>query len=364
MSFGGIATAVAIGTATNVLTSKILGGGKKQEEQVAIGGGTAPSLSPGPETQSTPVEGSEVQEFGEFTYEDPAKPVQDNAEILAMLQEVGVDPSDLDQFGIAGMAVGGVLNANNNQLNLKELLGKIDEERGLLDLDAKGLEEFKTSLFAKGPEKTGIMDLIPDIDFKETKDVDLYDSTSPMPMQIDGDSMKDFGLASLDATLNPTMTERYESFMSRFSPETQELFAGSVNQIGNALGQRLASEILGDDESARRVTIQSTNTLPAGGLGAKRDYLRNIRNIDGTAFAGSRGFKDGGTLNRPMFKPMLDGGDIEGPGGPKDDLIPVMASDGEFMLSNAAVKHMGKGNHQKGIAMLEKFNKQGNRKYG
>jgi len=41
-----------------------------------------------------------------------------------------------------------------------------------------------------------------------------------------------------------------------------------------------------------------------------------------------------------------------------------MASDGEFMLSNAAVKHMGKGNHQKGIAMLEAFNKQGNRKYG
>jgi len=360
---GTIAKGVAIGTATNVLTSKILGK-PDAPKSVSIGGGTAPSLSPGPDSQISPVEGSEVQEFGEFTYEDPTEPVQNNAEILAMLQDIGVDPSDLNQYGIAGMAVGGVLNANNNQLNLKELLGKIDEERGLLDLDAKGLEEFKTSLFAKGPEKTGIMDLIPDIDFKETKDVDLYDSTSPMPMQIDGDLMKETGLASLNATLNPTITERYDSFMSRFSPETQEMFTQSIGQIGDALGQRLASKLLGDDEPERRVSIQRTRTLPTGGLGAKRDYLRNIRNIDGTAFAGSRGFKNGGTLNRPMFKPMLDGGDIEGPGGPKDDLIPVMASDGEFMLSNAAVKHMGKGNHQKGIAMLEKFNKQGNRKYG
>ena len=119
-----------------------------------------------------------------------------------------------------------------------------------------------------------------------------------------------------------------------------------------------------DSRQPLKGSLVRTQTLPAGGLGAKRDYLRNIRPIDGTAFAGGRGFKDGGTLDRPMFKPMLDGGDIEGPGGPKDDLIPVMASDGEFMLSNAAVKHMGKGNHQKGIAMLEAFNKQGNRKYG
>jgi hypothetical protein len=356
--------AIAIGVATNVISSKILGGGKKQQEQVSIGGGTAPTLSPGPDAQISPIEGSQVQEFGEFTYDDPAKPAGQE-DILTMLQSAGINPTDLDQFGIAGMAVGGALNAaNGGELNLKELLAKLDEERGLFDLDAKELKEFKTSLFAKGPEKTGIMDLIPDIDFKETKDVALYDSTSPMPMQIDGDLMKETGLASLNATLNPTMTERYDSFMSGFSPETQELFADSITQVGTALGQRLASELLGDDEPARRVSIQRTQTLPTGGLGAKRDYLRNIRPIDGTAFAGSRGFKDGGVLDRPMFTPMLDGGDIEGPGGPKDDLIPVMASDGEFMLSNASVKHMGKGNHQKGIAMLEKFNKQGNRKYG
>ena len=351
-----ILAAIAIGTLTNVATSKILG---EDEQPTSIGAGTAPSLSPGPDAQITPIEGSQVQEFGEFTYDDPAKPVENNKEILTMLQDAGINPSDLGKFGIAGMAIGGALKAaNGGQLSIQELITKFEKEGGLLDLDAKELEEFKTSLSAKGPEKTGIMDLIPDIDFKETKDVDLYDSTSPMPMQINGDLMKESGLASLEATTNPTLTERYDSFMSGFSPKTQELLAGSINQLGNALGQRLASKILGDDNEGS-VTIQRTNTLPAGGLGAKRDYLRNIQPIQGTTFAA-----DGGVLDRPMFTPMLKGGDIEGPGGPKDDLIPVMASDGEFMLSNAAVKHMGKGNHQKGIAMLEAFNKQGNRKYG
>jgi hypothetical protein len=55
---------------------------------------------------------------------------------------------------------------------------------------------------------------------------------------------------------------------------------------------------------------------------------------------------------------------MRGPGGPKDDLIPVMASNGEFMLSKAAVDQAGGGNHAKGIAALTKFNKLGNMRYG
>jgi len=61
---------------------------------------------------------------------------------------------------------------------------------------------------------------------------------------------------------------------------------------------------------------------------------------------------------------MLYGGELDGPGGPKEDLIPVMASDGEFMLSKAAVDQAGGGNHTKGIARLNAFNKQGNNRYG
>ena len=83
-----------------------------------------------------------------------------------------------------------------------------------------------------------------------------------------------------------------------------------------------------------------------------------------------RQYKNGGeidaVLDRRMFaaNPMFHGGDVRGPGGPKDDLIPVMASNGEFMLSKAAVDQVGGGNHSKGIAMLEEFNELGNQRYG
>ena len=74
------------------------------------------------------------------------------------------------------------------------------------------------------------------------------------------------------------------------------------------------------------------------------------------------GAKNGGTLNRPMFMPH--GGAMRGPGGPKEDLIPVMASNGEYMLSKAAVDQAGGGNHRLGIAKLNAFNNRGNRRYG
>jgi hypothetical protein len=36
-----------------------------------------------------------------------------------------------------------------------------------------------------------------------------------------------------------------------------------------------------------------------------------------------------------------DGGQVDGPGGPKDDLIPAMLSDGEFVMPVGAVKRFG-----------------------
>ena len=75
---------------------------------------------------------------------------------------------------------------------------------------------------------------------------------------------------------------------------------------------------------------------------------------------------DGKELSSQTFMNnyMPDGGDIRGPGGPKDDLIPVMASNGEYMLSKASVDRAGEGNHRKGIARLEEFNRRGNQRYG
>ena len=95
----------------------------------------------------------------------------------------------------------------------------------------------------------------------------------------------------------------------------------------------------------RQIVSESSNTnrdLRIGGTTINPFMYRAMQD----------GGKPDGVLDRKMFaaNPMLDGGDVQGPGGPKDDLIPVMASNGEFMLSKAAVDQVGGGDHSKGIA--------------
>ena len=72
-----------------------------------------------------------------------------------------------------------------------------------------------------------------------------------------------------------------------------------------------------------------------------------------TPIAGS-GFKDGGALlGRDLY---LGGGEITGPGGPKEDLVPIWASDDEYVVSADAVTRLGDGDHAKGIASLDRIN--------
>jgi len=104
--------------------------------------------------------------------------------------------------------------------------------------------------------------------------------------------------------------------------------------------------------------------LPGGGRAARQERQREgTSGITPFTYQPAAG---GGVLGRSMFAQnyMPQGGAMQGPGGPKSDLIPVMASDGEYMLSKAAVDQAGGGNHARGIANLEQFNNTGNRRYG
>jgi len=105
-----------------------------------------------------------------------------------------------------------------------------------------------------------------------------------------------------------------------------------------------------------------TNTL-AGNAARRRSQFDNITPLSGSQVTFAN---EGSALNRKMFmdNQMPNGGAMYGPGGPKDDLIPVMASNGEYMLSKAAVDAAGNGSHAMGIANLEKFNNAGNKRYG
>ncbi len=74
----------------------------------------------------------------------------------------------------------------------------------------------------------------------------------------------------------------------------------------------------------------------------------NVNPISGS------GFKDGGSLlGRDLY---LGGGEITGPGGPKEDLVPIWASDDEYVVSADAVTRLGDGDHSKGIAALDRIN--------
>ena len=155
------------------------------------------------------------------------------------------------------------------------------------------------------------------------------------------------GISSIFDTLN-TMPQGLRGILAEIYEnedlaDLQSALTGGFGGILSALLKR---------QEKRPGSQVSTRTLPAGNANRRRFQFEPI------------GMDDGGVLDREMFKPMIGGGKLDGPGGPKDDMIPIMASDGEFMLSKATVDMLGGGNHGKGIATLEKINNKGNRMYG
>ena len=65
----------------------------------------------------------------------------------------------------------------------------------------------------------------------------------------------------------------------------------------------------------------------------------------------SRGYAQGGGISNLEKFPRRNGG-ISGPGTPTSDDIPAMLSDGEFVMTEAAVRGMGNGNRQRGIQSM------------
>lgn len=304
MAFANIATAIAVGVGTNLISKKIMG---DPDMPTQIGSGTAPSLTPGGDIDIAEIAGTDVQDFDKFTSTDFAKPSQDDEEmIMQELQKAGVSPEDLKNFGIPGMYVGGLLR----KMNLGGALG------GLASIDLSSLQ---------------------------------------MPDLLSGLALPDFGLNPEDIDIPKPELSMYEKLLARYEdldPLVQEQVTKGLGQIGSAALTKLFEE-----DSEPRKSQVSTKTLPAAGNANRRRLQFD-----------PIGMKDGGdpdkVLDRKMFTPMLSGGELDGPGGPKDDLIPIMASDGEFMLSKATVDLVGNGNHSKGIAALEKLNNKGNRVYG
>jgi hypothetical protein len=197
-------------------------------------------------------------------------------------------------------------------------------------------------------------------------ETDLFDPTA-----LGGENMMVVGGVTNTQASSP------EATTPQFSPEeiAADLKTQNRQDMFKQLGKDFATGDLPNLINQRQKQKQSKkssisgrgNIVPGTGGGgrANRQQRQKTASQGITPFQ-YREMQGGGALNRQMFMQnyMPNGGDIRGPGGPKDDLIPVMASNGEYMLSKAAVDQAGGGNHARGIANLEQFNNRGNRRYG
>ena len=327
----------AITVGGNLLSQKIASN-KQNDPKGAIGSGTAPTLQPGGDIQTTPIGGSEVLDFGDFGNENMLEPeeMSEEEQLLALLQEAGMGPD-----GLASMAFGGPVQYKANGFGITNLL------------DSDNLKQFEElqAMIAKMSGRPPKPETRPDsgVDFEsgimaDLPPSDLIENTDIIDMT------KTEALASIDPEINQEQTMMQQ--VSNYAGENPEMFNAGIGAITKVLSAALS------DVPERKGSIVSTQTLP-GNSARRRAAQMNIQPIGGSKVTFAN---EGTALKRPMFMP--DGGQMRGPGGPKDDLIPVMASNGEYMLSKAAVDAAGNGSHAKGLARLDAFNKMGNKRYG
>jgi len=128
--------------------------------------------------------------------------------------------------------------------------------------------------------------------------------------------------------------------LQRFIEENPVL-AKQLGESAGTLGGILAKEAIGEDETERVISAPRPRFQPS--------------RVSTPRIGMSTGGKppEGSVLGRKLF---LEGGEVEGPGGPKEDLVPIWASDKEYVMSHKAVKRMGNGDFDKGIETLDKIN--------
>jgi len=330
--------AALIVTGGSLLAGKIASN-RAKDPKAAIGSGTAPSLSSGVDLELTPIQGSQLREFGDFDVENVLEPEgmeNDPAQIMAMFAEAGLSPEDL---GIASLALGGPLYRANG--------GGI----GSLLMEDEKIQKLKEmiEMFKNRPDMTSVADVVANVSKPEVPtdfNLDIASATSLVP------DIKDT-IDPADSLVQAEFTPMQETMIGveNFAESNPELFMAGLGAAKDVI-----MALLADNPEPKGMQVSTRTLPPAGNANRRRLQFDPI------------GMKEGGdpnkVLDRKMFTPMLGGGELDGPGGPKDDLIPIMGSDGEFMLSKATVDLVGKGDHNKGIKTLEKLNNKGNRMYG
>ena len=144
-------------------------------------------------------------------------------------------------------------------------------------------------------------------------------------------------IAKPDVPKPTAMVEKLKGQWEGMDPEMQQAAISSVTDIAKTIIESINAP---DVEEA-------TSVAPRPNFGKLRQIKnRPIGPAQYTAHGGS-------VLGRKLF---VGGGEVDGPGGPKEDLVPIWASDEEYVVSANGVKRLGKGSHSKGIAALDRIN--------
>jgi len=197
-----------------------------------------------------------------------------------------------------------------------------------------------------------MMDAMPDLSATATPEMQAaLDDALQNPTQTDNttlgateqaiqdavdDPSKTVGQVNSPVTIDgekPSRLEKFQKYLDE-NPLVAKQLMSSGQDIGKVLGQALGGG--GKRESKTPIRAPRPRFQP-GAIRSQRI-----------------GMEDGGSvLGRKLF---LDGGEIDGPGGPKEDLVPIWASDKEYVVSHQGVKNIGGGDFEKGIAALDKVN--------
>lgn len=327
-----VAALVAVGG--TLLAGKIQSN-RAKDPKANIGAGTSPSIAPGEGGGFTPVEGSELKDFADFKYENLANTDStEQEELMALLQQAGMDGGILNaayggeiEYKANGGGIGGLLEGLEKLMASKPD-GDLGGGRPVVDFSQPEMPD------PSGPD--AVVDLMNESELRQNPSNLIAGITPEVPME-----------------QVPTGTlENAKIGVENYATDNPEMFSAGLGALMEVFQAATA------DNSERKGSNVRTSTLP-GNSARRRSQFQNITPVGGSQVTFAN---QGSALQRPMFMP--NGGAMYGPGGPKDDLIPVMASNGEYMLSKAAVDAAGNGSHAMGIANLEKFNNAGNKRYG
>lgn len=125
--------------------------------------------------------------------------------------------------------------------------------------------------------------------------------------------------------------------------ETLPAAEGTATAIGAEAAGAAAAETAG--AAAAEIAAAEAAAAAAAEVGTAATVAETV----GTAALAL--LKDGGQA-RGIHADATHGGEVDGPGGPKDDMIPAMLSDGEYVLPIGTVKKYG-------LAKLEKMRQEG-----